>query len=322
MATALLVGSGAVHNAWGPVCLALEDVYGKFPPPAANTLFASIVYELRWYNTLAGDDQAEQRKALLDKYNRLRARIAFRLREARQNATIYMREPFVWITRKFVTSPGPVVTTNWDLTIVDYIEANYKKPHPKPIFLHGTCEEGKPLYLPSETIEEPYRTDEEKKHFGQLHVQALQLAENCDRLVVYGLSMDPLDAELGVVLLGTLEHAGKLREVIVLDVNPVPVMERLRVLLMNLKPSPRFEARAIIPEMRSNFRIVKDRRGHRVDWVFYDDGGRPDSSLPPQINLVKNVRDLKRTLRAMAKAAGRHTLPSDKIGRNRNRRPS
>jgi hypothetical protein len=129
---------------------------------------------------------------------------------------------------------------------------------------------------------------------------------------VEGLSIDPLDAELGVVLIGTLEHAHKLREVIVLDTNPTPVLERLQALLLNLKTRPSFTARTIEPAMYSNYRILKDRSGFRVSRVFYDHG-RPDSTLQPELSLVQNVRDLKRTLRAMAKAAGRQIVPTHRV---------
>ena len=62
----------------------------------------------------------------------------------------------------------------------------------------------------------------------------------CKRLVVYGLSFDPLDAELGVVVGSAGDRA---KEVIVIDPNPEPVVQRIRALM--LPHAPKIEGRII-----------------------------------------------------------------------------
>jgi hypothetical protein len=50
MITALIVGAGAVENAWRPVLRALQPYY-DFPltEDGANCILARLIYLLRWY---------------------------------------------------------------------------------------------------------------------------------------------------------------------------------------------------------------------------------------------------------------------------------
>jgi hypothetical protein len=231
MKTAFLIGSGAIDGAWQPVCAAIRDVYGERVPntsAAANTIFASLVYELRWsFQVRRTTPRTQlpqldrQRARLLAKYARVKRRIAFRLRNAERSGELSVRPPLRDLITQHVGPTPCVFTTNWDRTLERFLGENYRT-YPPVVHLHGSSKDSKSLYLPSEVIEEPYRARKENRAFGGRAVQMIQVIERCERLVVYGLSFDPLDAELGVVVASA---AADIKEIVVVDPMPEIVIE-------------------------------------------------------------------------------------------------
>lgn len=69
----------------------------------------------------------------------------------------------------------------------------------------------------------------------------------CEILIVYGLSFDPLDAELSSVTGGAFSDTATPKKILVFDLNPTPVAQRLHVLFPGCSW---IEARGIEPPRR------------------------------------------------------------------------
>ena len=234
----LFVGAGAVEGAWTPVIEGLRDVYGRaFPSsnPVANALLARLVWELRWLHSVRRSTRDKKLRASIDRqlktklarYRRVKSRISVQLRKAERQGAIKTRDALSGVIDQLVGSAHCVLTTNWDTTLESFLGANYKSC-PPVIHLHGTAGDADSLYLPSEITEEPYRHWRTNRRFGGLAATAIKYIENCDRIVIYGLSFDPLDAELCAVV--ALAARKRVRKIVVVDLEPEVVADRLRAL--------------------------------------------------------------------------------------------
>jgi hypothetical protein len=95
-------------------------------------------------------------------------------------------------------------------------------------YLHGTYSVG--LYLPGEVIDEPYRGPDNRSEFLSSAVSTVHELRDASRLVVYGLSISPLDAELGFLLQAAARQRKQpFAEVFVVDPNHKEVIQTLRV---------------------------------------------------------------------------------------------
>jgi hypothetical protein len=104
-----------------------------------------------------------------------------------------------------------LVNANWDTVADTAAERRLVRTHDGTLYslhLHGCASKAEALYLPSEMTREPYRTPEEDMKFGTMHGSIMAALETVDRAVIYGLSLDPLDAEL----LQTLESGWRVPE--------------------------------------------------------------------------------------------------------------
>jgi hypothetical protein len=205
-----------------------------------------MIYELRWYHQVRRTTPRKHRarhdhqlRRAMARYNRIKRRIAVRLREAEHAGTLNVRPPLDSLIQQHVQATPCVFTTNWDRSLDRYLREHYQSA-PPVIHLHGSSKSSKTLYLPSEVIEEPYRSAAENGAFGSEALRVIQVMQNCQRLVVYGLSFEPLDAELGVVVSSA---ADALEQIDVVDPNHKPVMERIAALV--LPATPRIVGRSI-----------------------------------------------------------------------------
>jgi hypothetical protein len=96
--------------------------------------------------------------------------------------------------------------------------------------LHGRLSEPESLYLPSEMRCEPYRDKPATRALDALHAAAMCHLERADRMVVYGVSLSPLDVELAFAL-GEVCRRGTLADIHVIDRNACAVAERLAITL-------------------------------------------------------------------------------------------
>lgn len=293
--TALIVGAGAVENAWSPVAAALKQVYGdNFPTTtaASNAIFADIVWGLRWLHFVRRTERKRERRAQLDrecrralnKYRKVKRRVALQLRRAERAREIQTRPQLRDLIALHVGAAYCVLTTNWDTTLERFLKENYKQS-PPVVHLHGTAKDADSLFLPSEVIEEPYRPWRDNRRLGGRRLWLIQQIARCDELVVYGLSFDPLDAELGRIVAA---GAQKLKKIVVVDLEPGTVKDRLNALLLP-KPPP-IEPREV---QRVGQRIVRlSIDEHIARWTEVEAGKRGTSFATVVTEALAKAREI------------------------------
>jgi hypothetical protein len=92
------------------------------------------------------------------------------------------------------------LTTNWDVLLENRMRA-VGDTNPRVGHLHG-CVEGNAgrLLLPSEGQREPYHTVEEADAIARAELSHWKVLNAAKTIIIYGLSLSPLDAELGLTL--------------------------------------------------------------------------------------------------------------------------
>jgi hypothetical protein len=236
----VLMGTGAVAGAWNPVLDALGERIPTRSPHAANVYFATLVHRLRWLKAMTvkpGIAEAHRRTyvhALEEALTELRevtTGIAASLRawdgnKLRPEARI-IRERLLYREHRFA-----VVSTNWDFSADEFLEGEWHDRCCGIHYLHGTYSVG--LYLPGEVIDEPYRGLDNRSEFFMSALGTVHKLRDASRLVVYGLSISPLDAELGFLLQAAArQRKQQFAEVFVVDPNHKEVIQTLRVHLGN-----------------------------------------------------------------------------------------
>jgi hypothetical protein len=191
----VMAGAGAVENSWKPVRRALLKTYDYVPESEESLAFANIVFGLRWLHQVKTkgpkfETFKEERKAA---YDQLKRNIALEIEASTRVGEIRLRADFEAIRERFLggVMESTFVTTNWDDTLQPHAE--------RVIHLHGSVQDAATLYLPSEGIEEPYR-GEDRTYLADAARDVISAIEAADTVLVWGLSLSPLDAELGVVL--------------------------------------------------------------------------------------------------------------------------
>lgn len=235
--SAIIAGAGAVENAWQPVLRALQPLH-DFPLTAdgANSFLARLVYLLRWWSSDKDDFGRQQLELHLRFLKRIREAIAAELKEAQRKGEIKARQALETLLKKFLVPYGRefmLVTTNWDTVIKCAIEKLLLKDFRcrlMPLHIHGSVDDPDTLYLPSEMTKEPYRRQEEQQAIGTMHGNIWKGLERAQRIIIYGLSVDPLDAELGQTLACGFSNP-YLEEILIVDPNHSLVAHRINLLL-------------------------------------------------------------------------------------------
>jgi hypothetical protein len=218
--TVFLIGAGAIRNAWPPVARALRECFPKYPSGDENGTFAKQVFYLRWLTSQrrAGDADFRSRvrvalRAELERLRLLKSGIALKLGEAELRGVLSVQPEFASVLAHFQRGTWSIITTNWDRTI----ETTYPTL-PPPIHLHGDIGDPSTLYLPSEVTEEAYAPSRSaRKYLRKRLGWSVDLVARADRIVVYGLSLSPLDAELGAILSSGRDGEPSLRDAIVVN---------------------------------------------------------------------------------------------------------
>jgi len=236
---AILVGAGAVENAWEPILNVFRLGYGnETDADSANFLFAKSICALRLYSK--SPKGVKQLKEEQESVNSLKDVICYSLKLAQKNGQLKPRKEFTAVLDKFVlcnpTNLFGFVTTNWD-TVIDieadrWVKEKYIDIESAKVFhIHGSIEAQENLYLPSETSMENYRSDAENEKVGYDHFAIYELLKEVNSIILYGLSLDPLDAELNLLLGGTFASSKTVREVIIVNPNYQVVRKRVKLLL-------------------------------------------------------------------------------------------
>lgn len=236
---AILVGAGAVENAWEPVLNCFREINGpETDSDTANFLFAKSVCAMRLYSkSPKGSKQLQEEKETV---NMIKDIICDSLKLAQKKGVLKPRKEFRAVLDKFVLcNPNNLfgfVSTNWD-TVIDaeadrWVKDKYLDIERAKVFhIHGSIEAHEHLYLPSETSMENYRSDDENDKIGYAHFATYELLKEASVIILYGLSLDPLDAELSLLLNGTFASSKTLREVIIVNPNYQVVRKRVKILL-------------------------------------------------------------------------------------------
>jgi hypothetical protein len=237
--TVVFIGSGAVAGSWEPVYDALGARIPERSAETANVYFATLVHRLRWLHRMAANPKAhpEYRQLFVEalkEYRGVTQEISTVLRSRRE--TLRLRPEAHAIKELLLDQRDDfrafhIATTNWDFSAQELHDED-RDPCPSISFLHGTFSVG--LYLPGEAIDEPYRGADNLHEFEISMLSTVHALRDAERLIVYGLSFSPLDAELGYLLQSAASQRVKLFEhVFVIDVKPATVITRLRVHLGN-----------------------------------------------------------------------------------------
>lgn len=242
-----IVGAGAVLNAWNPVIRAINKTEGiETNGNGANFLFARYIYLLKFYSTIAkAGKYPEMFEIMKSNISILKSNIADELKKAQNSGEIRPTENFKEIVNKFVISSvdrAYLVTTNWDNVIDLEINKLYRSNNPDTNFkiesfhIHGSIDSPDELYLPSEITQEIYRTKEEETKLGNNHGSLMSLLEKGNRTILYGISLDPLDAELNQTL-GAGISSPNIEEIIIINPNHEIVADRVKLLLDKRYPA-------------------------------------------------------------------------------------
>lgn len=239
--SALIVGAGAVQHAWSPVIRALQTEF-DFPidGDSANSFFARLVYLLRWwYSTPDNELTRTNQKLHLDYLNLLKSRITQELLDAQSAGELAVRPQLYSVIDHFLipdrnkNASFMLVNTNWDTVADEATRSHLIKTHNGevyPLHIHGSVDDHRLIYLPSELTKEPYRTHDEDQLIGSIHGSIMRGLEDASRVVIYGLSLSPLDAELLQTLAAGFSN-DNLKEVHVVDPDHKLVAGRVRLLL-------------------------------------------------------------------------------------------
>jgi hypothetical protein len=250
---AILVGAGAVENAWEPILSMFRPINGhETDADTANFLFAKSICALRLYSK--SPKGAKQLKEEQETVSLMKEVIGDSLKLAQKKGILKPRKEFEAILNRFVlVNPSNLfgfVSTNWD-TVIDaeadrWVKEKYYDIESAKVFhIHGSIEEHEHLYLPSETTMENYRSDEENYKLGYNHFATYQFLKQANTIILYGLSLDPLDAELSLLLNGALKQNKLLREIIIINPHYQIIRKRVKILLF---PRTDIAIRCLVPE--------------------------------------------------------------------------
>lgn len=206
----------------------------------ANCLFAKHIYLLRAYSKNSDEKSVENLREQIESIKELKDLVCDRIKHDQKLGILKARKEFRALLMKFVYSAPDstfgLVSTNWDTTIDREADEIVKKIYidvesSKCFHIHGSVDFPDHIYLPSETSYENYRTDEENKRHGYNHFATLKFLEEANRIILYGLSLDPLDAELSQILSSTFDTSSVLQEILIINPDYKKVRNRVRFLL-------------------------------------------------------------------------------------------
>ena len=232
---AIFVGAGAIKNAWAPIIKAVQPPYFKeeLSTDGANCGLARLVYNLRWFshNPGSGLDKCKQ---ILES---AKSRICEEIKIAQQNKEIAIRDEFSNLIDQIIQSDCTrlmIVSTNWDTIAEDsvnsipMIQSRFGKI--VAAHIHGVYLDPQNIYLPTEIVEEPYRAENERKILGGMHASVVQAMTVAQTIIIYGLSISPLDAELTQIIAACCSHPN-IRAVKIVDPCHKLVAERVNLLI-------------------------------------------------------------------------------------------
>lgn len=248
-----IVGTGACEGSWDPVREAILDVDGRAElhvdvapghpaydaeyraaADAANFWFAELVHRRRRCAAFAAahprlDEQCAVKEAQFAKIDRdVKAALVYRLRTAVSKERIRIRPEF-WTAMGDQRFEGSAwyATTNWDLTLEKTAEEKLDIDLRKVHHFHGSTARPERMLLPSEVLEESYRSEQEREAVAESVIiwKPLSWAR---QICIYGLGLSVSDAELAQTLeMGFEDHQVEPGAVVIYNVAAaLPALER------------------------------------------------------------------------------------------------
>ncbi|GAC1389228.1 MAG: hypothetical protein NVSMB45_19120 [Ginsengibacter sp.] len=236
----LITGAGAIENAWKPIIRILEPDYKfVFDIDSSNFFLALMVYQLRAIALDENSHSQQHLELMLKDYYLIKSELCRSLIYAEKHKEIIVRNQFFSILDKYVFQKhiqSVQITTNWD-TVIDNAVNNYGHSTAdgsigklETFHLHGSVLSSKTLYLPSEIAKEPYRSKEESIEMMKNHSSVFKAVFESNRTILYGLSLDPLDAELSQILALGWDSINT-KEIVVINPDYKKVVKRVQLLL-------------------------------------------------------------------------------------------
>ena len=116
-----------------------------------------------------------------------------------------------------------LVSTNWDTVVDDALKnhpilRHYIRTENFCTHLHGSFHDPDTIYLPTEVVNEKYRTKEQNLHMWNIHKDTLHNLKSSDSFIIYGLSLSPLDAELCQILGASISINENLEIIKIIDI--------------------------------------------------------------------------------------------------------
>jgi|JI10StandDraft_1071094.scaffolds.fasta_scaffold22411_7 hypothetical protein len=238
--TIVIVGAGAVRgpigedsDSWSVIRNALNKEFGAFHPVSKgdeNFVMANLVFKMRYLHLKKGSERFQTaQKEVIFEYNKFIQTIANGLMEAQERGDISLRPEFENLVAPYFNDPPVLmITTNWDTLLGERFAQKWMVEH-----LHGSVMALDLMLLPSEIVFENYRTSESINLLSKRHNFLLERLIHAERIVIYGLSLSPLDAELNMLigesLRGNDPYSPKNNQsVVIIDKCPDTVEGRLR----------------------------------------------------------------------------------------------
>lgn len=229
----LLVGTGAVVNSWLPIIDVLKPDYNfDLDADSANCFLARMIYNLRIFATSDDPNVKGFLPDVLNDFRKIKSRISKALHSYELENKIYPRKEFSSILDKFIFQDSTefvLVSTNWD-TVIDKAINLKHSGRVETYHLHGITTNPNEFYLPSEIATEPYRPEHEREIILSNHAALLHAISDSHCIILYGLSLDPLDAELSQVLSMGFESPN-IKEIIIINPDHKRIAKRVKLLL-------------------------------------------------------------------------------------------
>ncbi len=236
--TALIVGAGAVENSWTPVCRALNR-HSEVPIDLdnANLFLTRTVYRMRYFSRRSDPpDSPYADQDFRATFRAIKQSIAEELLAAEESGELRLKNAMPFILDRLIspkTDGFMFITTNWDRVAERQTEKLLNETQPArvaPVHIHGSIDDHEGLYLPSEVADECYRTEAHNQRLGGRHLGLMDALESVRNLVLYGLSLSPLDAELAQFMASGL-RADVLEDIKIVAPDHQAIASRLRMLL-------------------------------------------------------------------------------------------
>lgn len=235
----LIVGSGAVANSWNPILKVLQPDYNfSLDADSANTFLAGFIYHLRFMAVRKEKEGQEQLQKILHDFNSIKHRICYELNLSQQNKNIFPQKEFSQILDKFIFQKNvefTLISTNWDFVIDNSINEYGRSIESadgriNTFHLHGDISNFRHLYMPSEIVSEAYRIKEDEITMRRNHTIVMRTLASSNKTILYGLSLDPLDAEL-LQILGLGWNSQNQKEIIIINPDHSKVAKRVKIVL-------------------------------------------------------------------------------------------